>query len=356
MFKNSHCLVTGGTGFIGRYVVRRLLLRGAKVRVFCRSPEKAQRLFGGQVDVALGDLLHEKQLREACRGIETIVHVGGAYWFGRRYRDLMMEANVKGTENVLRAAWKESVGRIAHVSSSGILVNNHSPITERDFPAHVPRRQYYRRSKWLSELEAMKWAAKGLQVSIASPVSPVGAEDETPTPTGRIVLDYLRGAFPFVARTAMNFIDVTELADGILAVAENGRRGERYTIGNHNMWLADFFQILENCSEIPAPKRVLPWPFITAAGSIGELFGGTRVCWETACHSKGRQFFDLSKSEAELKWRPSRPIKASARESIAWFQSMLAQGAVSRSGELDGAMVARLKVEGIENAEMASGK
>lgn len=324
VFRDHECLVTGGTGFIGRFVVRCLLQRGARVHVFCRSPQKARRLFDNQVAIVAGDLLDRAGVRDACRGIRMVIHLGGAYRFGRRDRELMLATNVQGTENVMHAAWKQQVERIVHVSSSGILENPRAPITERDFPAHVSRHQPYRRSKWLAEQAALAWAARGLPVAIASPSSPVGAEDETPTPTGRVILDYLCGGFPFAARTAMNFVDVTELADGILAVAERGRTGERYTLGHHHLRLDEFLRVLEHCASIPAPRLNLPWPIIAAAGSVGELLGGTRVCWETARYARRRQSFDLRKSAEELGWQPTRPIEASAHEAIGWFRNATA--------------------------------
>jgi dihydroflavonol-4-reductase len=315
MWSQAQCLVTGGTGFIGRYVVRALLERGAKVRLLVRSPEKAHRLFGNQVEFG-----------NECRGINVVFHLAGTYRFGRRAAGEMFETNVRFTERLLDSAWRAHVERFVHISSSGVLSSNGVLITESSFPRDVSPREPYRHTKWLGELAALAMAKRGLPVVIGSPTAPLGAEDEVPTPTGRIVRDFVAGKFPFSTRTAINFVDVAELADGILALAEHGRIGERYILGHHNIWLTDFLQILERCANRPAPRRELPWPVIAAAGSIGELAGTSRVCWETARGARKRQFFDLRKATDELAWQPHRLLEASAREAVNWFERRPARG------------------------------
>jgi dihydroflavonol-4-reductase len=309
MLAGSQCLVSGGTGFIGRYVVRRLLARGAKVRLACRCPEKARRLFGDTVE-----------LRADCRGVDIVFHLAGVYRFGRPFAAAMLEANVRLTEQLLEAARAARVERFVHLSSSGVLGANGALITERDFPAHVSPREPYRRSKWLGELAALSAARRGLPVVVGSPTAPLGAEDEAPTPTGRIVRDFVAGRFPFSTRTAINFVDVGELADGILALAERGRIGERYILGHHNVWLTDFLRLLETCAGRPAPRRELPWPLIAAAAGLGELIGASRLCWETARGARKQQFFDLRKASDELGWRAHLPLETSARAAVAWFR------------------------------------
>ena len=303
MFSGAQCLVTGGTGFIGRYVVRRLLAHGAKVCVLVRSREKAERLFGEAVEVV-----------NDCRGVDVVFHVAGTYQFGRRAAAEMLATNVEFTQRCLDAAWRARVERFVHISSAGVLAGD-----EHGFPEYVSPREPYRRTKWLGELVALAAAKRGLPVTIGSPTSPLGAEDETPTPTGRIVTDFLRGRFPFSTRTALNFVDVAELADGILALAERGRTGERYILGHHNIWLTDFLRVLERSAEVPAPRHELPWPVIAIAGGIGETLGTSRVCWETARAARKRQFFNLRKAADELGWQGRVPLEVSLRAAVAWF-------------------------------------
>jgi dihydroflavonol-4-reductase len=334
MLLGSQCLVTGGTGFIGRHVVESLLAHTGKVRVLCRSRQKARMLFGDSVELVVGDLLDSDCVERACRGVTVVFHLGGAYQFGRRDRQRMLQTNLSGTRNVLAAAWTHRCEKVIHVSSSGILCNRRAPITENDFPANVPPEEPYRHSKWLAECAALEWVKRGLPVTIASPTSPLGPGDDGPTPTGRIVTDFLDGRFPFAARTAMNFVAVTELAGGIIALAERGRAGQRYILGHHNLWLDDFLRVLERCTRLRAPRYNLPWPVIAAAGCFGELAGLSRLCWETAQCSRKRHFFDLRKAGEELGWKARIPIETSARASIAWFRRTAAPPTEMRGGVL----------------------
>ncbi len=313
-------LVTGGTGFIGRYVVRRLLARGERVRVFCRDARKVSRLFGDRVEPTLGELCDRNQVLDAVRGADVILHLGGAFQFGRRARSSVTATNVEGTRHLLDAARRHGVGRFVHVSSSGVLAGRGTMLTENDFPTQVSAREPYRRSKWLGERAALEAARRGLPVIIASPTSPLGAEDETPTPTGRIVQDFMNGRFPFGARVAMNFVHVDELAAGILAVADRGRTGERYLLGHHNVRLSEFLQLLARVAARPGPRLTLPISVITLAGAVGELMGSGRVCWETAAHARRQQWFDFSKAADELGWQPRLALETGAREAVEWFR------------------------------------
>ena len=313
-------LITGGTGFIGRHVVNRLLIQGRRVRVFCRKPEKARRLFGDRVTLAHGDLRDRASVVAAVRDCAKVIHLGATFQFGRRVRQVVEETNVRGTEYMIEAAERSGVERFVHVSSCGVLEGKSTLLTERDFPGNVASYEAYRRSKWLSELAALQAARRGLPVTIATPTSPLGAGDEAPTPTGRIVRDFLREQFPFSARVGLNFIHVDELADGILAVAERGRISERYLLGHHNVWLQDFLETLARITNRAAPRLALPLPAITLAGAVGEVIGSERVCRETSAHARRRQWFDFSKAAEELGWRARVPLETIASEAVQWFQ------------------------------------
>jgi dihydroflavonol-4-reductase len=312
-------LITGGTGFIGRFVVRDLLRRGARVRLLCRDEAKARRLFGDQVATVAGDLMDPAASQRACRGVQTAIHLGGLYRFGRRHRARLEAANCRGAENILQAAWDQRVEKFVHVSSSGVLESANGLVTEHDFPDAVTGGQHYRRSKWLGERAALEWAARGFPVAVASPAAPLGPEDEAPTPTGRMVLDFLRGRFPFATRTTLNIVHVEELAAGILAVAEHGRRGERYLLGHHDVTLIEFLRLLAACSGRGAPRLCLPWGVIAVAGAVGEAAGWDRLCWETAVHARRRARYSSRKAADELGWRPCRPPHRTVREAVNWF-------------------------------------
>lgn len=325
-------LITGATGFIGRRLTRDLADRGAKVRVLARCRRKARELFGDAVEISVGDLTEAAAVESACRGVETIFHVAGTYRFGFRHRRELWAANVEGTENVLRAAWNAGVGKVVHLSSGGVLQRRETGevrlIDETDFPERAPRWCPYKASKWHAEQRVLEWARRGLPVSIASTTCPIGRGDETPTPTGRIIRDFLRRQFPFYCRTGLNFIGVGDLSAGLQRVAEAGRPGERYLLSDENLWLKDFLDLLAMETGLAAPRLWLPDPMIRLIGCGGEAFDllnrrgpSARVCLETALQAGFTQFFSNAKAREELGWTPLCPILESIGESVAWFRS-----------------------------------
>jgi dihydroflavonol-4-reductase len=328
MFASTQFLITGGTGFIGRFVVRNLLRRGAKVRLLCRDEAKARRLFGEQVTLTTGDLRDATTCQRACRGVDIVIHLGGLYRFGRRHRVELAETNVRGTDNMLSAAWNNRVARCVHVSSAGVLEAASETITERDFPTRVAPREFYRHSKWRAECTALDWARRGLPVVIASPTVPLGPEDDAPTPSGQMVADFLKGRFPFSARTKINLIHVVDLAEGLVAVADRGCVGERYLLGHReNVSLDEFLHMLSACTGRRAPDLHLPWGLIALAGALGEAVGASRLCWETACHARRRAAYSCQKASDELDWRAERPMEEIVGEAVAWFGQPLISSA-----------------------------
>jgi dihydroflavonol-4-reductase len=324
MATQATILVTGGTGFVGRYVVRALLLEGRKVRVLCRTPAKAQALFGDAVEVAAGDLQNPAALASACRGASRVFHLAGLYEFGARYRQAMWQTNVLGTQNLLSACWYARVERVVHCSTAGILKPNGEAPAPPDFPDLPPAGCHYKRSKWESERAALEWAGRGLPVMIASPTALLGAEDERPTPTGRTVVDMLAGRFPCYTRTGINVIAVEDVASGILAIAERGRTGDRYVLANQNLWLGELLQIIARVANLKAPRVVVPWPIITLAGWAGEAWGlvsgasNSRLCRETAVMSRRRQFFNFAATTAALGWVPRKSVESAVADAVAW--------------------------------------
>lgn len=330
-------LVTGGCGFIGRHLVRALRAEGRSVRVLARDPARVESVFGplaggeGGVEAAPGDLGDAAAVRRAVAGVGEIFHVGGVYRFGPRRAVAMEAANVRGTEHVLAAAWAEGVQRVVHVSSAGLMhgcgAGPRGPLTERDFPSRPPRCAPYKASKWRAERVALDYARRGLPVVVASPPCPIGAEDEGPTPTGRMVLDFIEGNFPFSARTGLNFIAVEDLAAGMIACARHGRTGERYLLGDENLWLDDLLGILSGLTGRPAPRWRLPWAVIALAGVCGETAGSLhapfaeRVCLETALKARHAQFIDSAKARTELGWEPRRPLRDALADAVAWFRA-----------------------------------
>jgi dihydroflavonol-4-reductase len=327
----SQILITGATGFIGRALTRHLLAKGEPVRVLARNRAKARALFGDAVEIATGDLADAGSVERACRGVETVYHIAGSYRFGLKHRRELWRTNVVGTENVLHSAATAGVERVVHLSSGGVLQQEGASqrlLTEHDFPAAPPRWSSYKNSKWQAEMRALDWAKRGLPVVIASTTCPIGRGDESPTPTGRMIRDFLQGRFPFYCRTGLNFIGIDDLSEGLQQVARCGRPGERYLLSHENLWLRDFLLHLARETDLPAPAFCLPDPLVRAIGCAGELFDlldprrrPARVCVETALQAHRLQFFSNAKARRELGWRPRQTLRDAVREAVAWFRA-----------------------------------
>ncbi len=331
---SSQTLITGATGFIGRQLTHDLVAEGRRVRVLARNQRKAWDLFGDHVEISLGDVTDSDSLTQACRGVETIYHIAGTYRFGLRHSRELWETNVDGTENLLRAAAGAKVGRFVHLSSGGVLRKSRfspcptSPLEESDFPTAAPRFCAYKASKWHSEQRVLSWTRRGLPAMIASTTCPIGSGDETPTPTGQIVQDFLRGRFPFHCRTGLNFIGNRDLSRGLRLVAQSGQVGQRYLLSGENLWLKEFLDLLAVETGLPAPRIGLPNAVIQLIGGAGELIdflnprsSSARVCLETALQAGRMQFFSNSRARNELGWKPTGSIQDNIREAVAWFRN-----------------------------------
>jgi dihydroflavonol-4-reductase len=330
---SSQILITGATGFIGRQLTRDLLRSGLEVRILARSRSKARDLFGENVEIQVGDLGDPDSLAKACRGIGIVYHIAGIYRFGLRHRRELWQANVEGTESLFRSAASAGVGKVVHLSSAGVLKkaaasDPSSLVDESDFPAEAPRWCSYKSSKWHAEHRALSWARQGLPVAIASTTCPIGSGDETPTPTGQIVRDFLRRRFPFYCRAGLNFISVGDLSQGLQRVAEAGRSGERYLLSDENLWLKEFLELLAGETGLPAPRMCLPNALIRLIGCGGEAWDflnprsvSARVCVETSLQAEHVQFFSNARARKELNWKPVCSIRESISEAVAWFRN-----------------------------------
>ncbi len=330
---SSQILITGATGFIGRQLTRDLAGQGQAVRILARHRRKAKTLFGDDVEISAGDLEDPSSVARACRGADIVYHIAGSYRFGLRHRRELWRTNVEGTETLLRTAADEGVGKVVHLSSAGVLMQADpdlpadTPLDETDFPVKAPRFSAYKASKWHAEQRALAWAKRGLPVVIASTTCPIGRGDEAPTPTGRMILDFLQGRFPFYCRTGLNFIGIGDLSRGLQHVAAAGRVGERYLLSDENLWLKEFLDLLALETGRTAPETCLPGALIRLIGCGGELMnllaprsGNARVCLETALQSDRVQFFSNAKARAELGWIPQTSLPKSIRDAVAWFR------------------------------------
>ena len=320
-------LVTGGTGFVGAHLVRALLARGDDVRCLARPGSRRDNLEGLAVEVVEGDLCDPASLDRAVAGCESLFHCAADYRLYARDPGELYRVNVEGTRRLLGAAGEAGVGTVVYTSSVGALgleaegrpANETTPVSLERMIGH------YKRSKFLGERVAEEMARQGLRVVIVNPSTPVGELDIKPTPTGRMIVDFLRRRMPAYVDTGLNLIDVRDVAEGHLAAAERGRSGERYILGNRNLSLREILGILGDLTGLPAPGLRLPhWvPALVAAAStaLARARGGEpRVSIESVRMARYKMYFDAAKAVREL-GLPQTPVENALERAVTWFRA-----------------------------------
>jgi dihydroflavonol-4-reductase len=323
----SRALVTGGTGFIGSHVVRELLAEGATVRVLVRPASDRRALQGLPVEYVVGDLSDPGSLGSALAGVDTLYHVAADYRLWARDPSVLYRVNVEGTRALLRAAEGAGVARVVHTSSVGTLgiPPGGGPGTETTPVRLEDMVGDYKRSKFLAEREAEAAAARGLPVVIVNPSAPVGPWDWKPTPTGRMLVDYLRGRMFAYVDTGLNLVHVRDVARGHLLAAARGRPGERYILGHAagNLGLRAIFSRLASYTGVPAPRVRLPYRaallIATVAEGVARLRGTEPLVAKTAVRMAAkRMFFDPARAVREL-GLPQTPVDQALRDAVDWF-------------------------------------
>lgn len=280
------------------------------------------------METAFGDLRDYKGLVDALRGREILYHVAAHYSFWDRDKKLIYEINVDGTKNILQAAGECGLKRIVYTSTVGCIgiTENGTPGNE-DTPVKPPDASNpYKHSKYLAELEAKKLAASGLPVVIVNPSTPVGAMDIKPTPTGKIIVDFLNRKMPAYLDTGLNLIAVKDCARGHILAAEKGRTGERYILGNKDMALREILETLQEITGLPAPKFKVPYPIALAAGYVSHFISDhithspPAVPLPGVRMAKYKMFFDSSKAVREL-GLPQNPVMDALREAVEWYHN-----------------------------------
>src|SRR5919206_2431508 len=301
-------LVTGATGFIGANVARLLVARGEDVRVLVRETSDRGNVAGLPVEVALGDLRDADSVRRAVRGCARVFHVAADYRFWARDPQELYRSNVDGTVNVLEACLAEGVERVVHTSTVGTigLAALPAPCDETTPLAPGQLTSHYKRSKLAAEQAVLACAARGLPVVVVNPSAPVGPWDAKPTPTGQIIVDFVRRRLPAVVDTRLNIVHVRDVAEGHLLAAERGRPGERYILGHRNMTLSEIAIELAEITGLPAPRVRLPYAVAWTAGAISTAVANwvthrpPTVALEAVKMARRRMFFDASKAGREL--------------------------------------------------------
>src|SRR5580765_6714753 len=319
--------VTGATGFLGSHVARVLADQGAGLRLLVRPTSNLQNLEGLKAETAIGDLRDAPSLEKAMSDCDTVFHVAADYRLWVRDPNEMYRSNVEGTRALLEAARKNGVQRVVYTSSvatvgftsDGHPADEDSPVSLADMIGH------YKRSKFMAEQVALEAGRSGMQVVTVNPTTPVGEQDVKPTPTGRIVLDFLKRKFPAYVETGLNLVDVRECAQGHIAALEKGKTGERYILGGQDLTLKQILDTLGKITGLPSPKVKLPYIFAFAAGVVDEaitgrvLHGEPRATIDTVRMGKKKMFASSDKAERELGWKII-PVEGALRRAVDWFK------------------------------------
>ena len=318
--------VTGWTGFVGGHVARAYAAAGAELRLLTRKTSNVAGLEGIAAERVVGDLREPEGLRKAVRGCDAVVHVAADYRLWVRDPKEMYAANVEGTRELLRIAREEGVAKVVYTSSvatmgfqkDGTIVDESTPVSIKDMIGH------YKRSKFLAEQEAIAAARAGQHVMILNPTTPIGSGDAKPTPTGRIVVDFLNRKFPAYVDTGLNLVDVGEVARVHVSALEQGRPGERYILGGENLTLKQILDRMSAITGLPSPKVKVPHAVAMAFAFFDETWTGKirgkepRATVEAVRMGKKMMFASSAKAERELGFRVL-PIYNALRGAIDWF-------------------------------------
>ncbi len=317
-------LVTGATGFVGWHIASQLLARGEKVRLLARDPKRLRELEGGEP--LAGDLRDPASLERAVQGCGVLYHVAADYRLWARDPEEMYRSNVEGTRSLLQAARAAGVERVVYTSTVGCIGMPKGDLGDETTPVSLEDMSGpYKRSKFLAEQVALEFARGGFPVVIVNPTAPIGDHDFKPTPTGKIVVDFMRGAMPAYLDTGLNVVDVADVARGHLAACERGRVGERYILGAENLTLQ---QILEKLAEItgkPAPRVRIPYAVAYAAGVVTTAWANVsgvepRAPLDAVRMARKKMWVKHDKAVRELGFEPG-PATGALRKAVEWFRA-----------------------------------
>jgi dihydroflavonol-4-reductase len=349
-------LVTGGTGFIGSHVVRKLLAEKISVRCLIRAASKRTNLDGLAVEYIVGDLQDKNSLQLAVKDCDMLFHVAADYRLWALHPEEMDRINVDGTAQLFRIAgdaglkkivYTSSVAAVGRPASSGPLGAfsrwekvSPSPIGRRTSEAQgeaklgvgteeldpTPEQLIgpYKKSKFASDQLARAFAGRGLPIVIVNPSTPIGSHDIKPTPTGKMLVDFLNGRMPGYVDTGLNFVDVEDVAAGHWLASQKGKVGERYILGNRNMTLKEFLDAVARIAGRPAPRFKIPYPIAYLAGAVSTgLSSLTRrepmIPLDGVRMAHEPMYYDASKAVREL-GLPQSPVETAIEKAVRWFR------------------------------------
>ncbi|HET9743988.1 MAG TPA: hopanoid-associated sugar epimerase [Terriglobales bacterium] len=318
--------VTGATGFVGSHVAEALSQNGAELRLLVRKNSRTENIDFLHAERVEGDLTDSESLRRAISGCEAVFHVAADYRLWVRDPEAMYRANVEGTRALIEAAREAGVRRVVCTSSvatmgflsDGTIVDEETPVALSQMIGH------YKRSKYMAEQIALEAGRAGAPVVVVNPTTPIGERDIKPTPTGRIIVDFLNRNFPAYVDTGLNLADVKEVARGHLLAFEKARPGERYILGGENLTLKQILDKLAESTGLPSPKLQVPHGLAMGFAAFDQLFTGVvrgkepRATMEAVRMGRKKMFASSAKAERELGYR-MLPVEDALRRACAWF-------------------------------------
>jgi len=319
--------VTGATGFVGSHVAHVLAEQGASLRLLVRPSSDLRNIQELNAERVTGDLRDPASMKKAVSGCDVVFHVAADYRLWVRDPDEMYRSNVEGTRAILEAAREARVSRVVYTSSvatmgftsNGHLVDESSPVSFANMIGH------YKRSKFMAEEVAISAGRSGMDVVVVNPTTPVGERDIKPTPTGQIVVDFLKRKFPAYVDTGLNLVDVTECAKGHLSALEKGVSGERYILGGENLTLKQILDKLGAITGLPSPRIKVPYAAALVTGVIDQVVTGyirghqPRATIDAVRMGRKKMFVSSGKAERDLGWKQV-PVEGALRRAVDWFR------------------------------------
>jgi len=317
-------LVTGAAGFLGSHVARQLVARGEDVRVLVRASSSNRAISDLSLEYVTGDLRDTASLERAMNGVQRVFHVAADYRLWAKHPQDIYDSNVGGTKNVLAAAKRAGVAQLIYTSTVATIAVDRPELPNEFTQAKLQEMiGHYKRSKWMAEQEVLNAAKEGLPVIVAMPTTPVGPWDWKPTPTGKIILDFLNGKMPGYVETGLNFVGVEECAAGHLLVSEKGKIGERYLLGAENLTLKEVLDTLAKITGLRAPGMKIPHGVALGVAYVESAFSRLigkepGIPLEGVKIARHKMFVDASRAPRELGFQPG-PVAAALERAVRWY-------------------------------------
>lgn len=319
-------VVTGATGHIGNVLVRELLSRGESVRAVVPAWEDITPLKGLDAEIVEADVRDVDSLLRAFKGSDLVFHLAGIVAITPGMKELLSQVNVEGTRNVVQACLQAGVARLVYTSSIHAIVEPpHGTVIDETLPFDPDRTVGdYGRSKAQATLEVLSGVEQGLDAVIVCPTGVIGPYDYAPSEMGQLMIRVAQGSLKVSVEGAYDFVDVRDVARGLVLAAEKGRTGESYILSGERITVEDLMSILEEVTGVPAPSFKVPLALARAGAGVAPLYykvTKTKPLFTPySVEVLGSNCLTSSaKAQRELGYSP-RPLRESVADSIQWFR------------------------------------